>query len=47
LLNFSKNSLYNEIATVIDIMRHEILGIEGGFSKDAGMNLPRPIFARY
>ena len=47
LLNFSKNSPYNKLATVTDIMRHEILAIEGGFWKDAGMNLLRPIFDKF
>lgn len=28
-------------------MRHEILAIEGGFWKDAGMNLLRPVFDKF
>ena len=47
LLNFSKHSPYNKLATVTDIMRHEILALEGGFWKDAGMNLLRPVFQHF
>jgi mannosyltransferase OCH1-like enzyme len=44
LIRFNKASPYSKLATVTDIMRHEILFHEGGFWKDAGMNILRPIF---
>lgn len=44
LIDFNRNSPYNKLATVTDILRHEILYREGGFWKDAGMNLLRPVF---
>jgi hypothetical protein len=49
-MEFNKGSPYNKLATVTDIMRHEILYREGGLWKDAGMNMLRPIpdaFLRY
>jgi hypothetical protein len=47
LLAFNKVSPYSKLATVTDILRHEILYNEGGFWKDAGMNLLRPIFDKF
>ena len=47
LLAFNKHSPFNKLASVTDIMRHEILYREGGFWKDAGMNLLRPIFDKF
>jgi hypothetical protein len=32
---------------VTDIIRHELLYHEGGFWKDAGMNVLRPIFHKF
>lgn len=47
IINFNKKSPYNKLASVTDIMRHEILYREGGFWRDAGMNLLRPIFDKF
>jgi hypothetical protein len=47
LIAFHKTSPYSKLATVTDIMRHEILYHEGGFWKDAGMNLLRPVFDKF
>jgi hypothetical protein len=47
LIDFNKRSPYNKLASVTDIMRHEILYHEGGFWKDAGMNLLRPVFDKF
>ena len=43
LISFNKHSPFNKLATVTDIMRHELLYYEGGLWKDAGMNMLRPI----
>ena len=49
LLDFHKHrgSGFSKLATVTDIMRHEILYHEGGFWRDAGMNLFRPVFDQF
>ena len=47
LIAFNKHSPYNKLATVTDILRHEILYHEGGFWKDAGMNMLRPILDKF
>ena len=47
LIKFNKRSPYNKLASVTDILRHEVLYHEGGFWKDAGMNLLRPIFGKF
>lgn len=47
LINFNKRSPYNKLASVTDIIRHEILYHEGGFWKDAGMNFLRPILDKF
>jgi hypothetical protein len=47
LLEFNKVSPFNKLATVTDIVRHELLYHEGGFWKDAGMNMLRPIFDKF
>ena len=47
IITFNKHSPYSKLATVTDIMRHEILFYEGGFWKDAGMNFLRPIFDKF
>ena len=46
LLDFQKNrhAGLNKLATITDIMRHEILYHEGGFWRDAGMNVLKPVF---
>ena len=47
LLDFNKRSPYNKAAAITDIIRHEILYQEGGFWKDSGVNLLRPIFDKF
>lgn len=49
LLDFHKNrhSSYSKLATVTDIMRHEILYNEGGFWRDSGMNILKPVFDKF
>ena len=47
IIKFNKHSPYNKLATVTDIMRHQIVYYEGGFWKDAGMNFLRPIFDKF
>ena len=47
IINFNKHSPYNKLASVTDIMRHEILYREGGFWKDAGMNFLRPVLDQF
>ena len=43
LIRFEKCSPFKKLATVADIMRHEILYNDGGFWKDANMDFFRPI----
>ena len=49
LLDFqrNRNTGKNKLATITDIMRHEILYHEGGFWRDAGEDLLRPVFDRF
>lgn len=49
LIDFHKNrnSPFSKLATVTDIMRHEILYHQGGFWRDAGMNLFKPVFNQF
>ena len=47
LIEFDKKSPYSKLATVTDILRHELLYHEGGFWKDAGMDLLRPVFDKF
>ena len=47
LIKFNKRSPYGKLATVTDVMRHEILYYEGGFWKDAAMHFLKPIFDKF
>ena len=47
LIQFNKKSPFNKLATVTDIVRHELLYHQGGFWKDAGMNMLRPVFDKF
>ena len=47
LLQFNQRSPYNKLAVVTDILRHELLHSDGGFWKDAGVNLLRPVFQKF
>lgn len=44
LMNFNKHSPYDKMATIVDIMRREVLLHNGGFWKAANQNMLRPIF---
>lgn len=43
-LHKNRHTRYSKLASVTDLMRHEILFNHGGIWKDAGMNFFRPIF---
>ena len=47
LRKFDPHSPYGKLASATDLMRHEILYNEGGFWKDAGMELLRPVFNKF
>ena len=47
MLRFNKCSPYNKLASVSDIMRHEILFNQGGIWKDANMEFFRPILDKF
>jgi len=43
----SGNSAYSKFATVTDLLRHELMYRNGGFWRDAGMNLFKNVFDHF
>jgi mannosyltransferase OCH1-like enzyme len=43
----SGKSAYKKYATIVDMMRHEITYEHGGFWRDAGLNIYKPVFDRF
>lgn len=43
----SGKSVFKKYATVTDLLRHELMYQHGGFWRDAGMNLFKPVFDHF